>query len=536
MQDLVRSPRWKSVIGLVRCTRTYEYACLPVSACERLSAPFGACRCNASLVEERAIPCCSNGDACRKSAGEVREPDTQGGVLHAQGLEAQTRDGADVADTFLALPANTCGQVDLLEQSQAGDETLRQAVGMGPVTKTFAPRRGIMRRRGLVGLRAAVRVGVGSIGIGGGAIESALCSSEQRQCRQCGRLEERHAVRRVRPISYASLRRRVGGVGGERGTDGAMQGVLIHIGHGGWRTDVGGSWPVAFGGRAGTAMTCATAPIQRPRSHPHPRSPNRGRGMCILFFHIERGLIHRNITRLLMCSPQDSTYSSPREARLRHAAVGPYCMMHQDPPGSQALPEHPVPTKPSRAMMPGNALRRTAGRSHSTSALFALPCPASYSDASRCSTLRGAAAPSRTVLLLIPFPARPKIPRPLQSESPKICHGLGYPPGDEDAHSDKQENLPALAVLYTCQCVWMSRQWLRLRPSPACSHTASLGHRRRWLDMARLSSLGSSGRLNWISFSRPRPVLYICDSEGSQDVFPRCDPFHATAHCNLLSS
>nr|POF17296.1 hypothetical protein CFP56_65163 [Quercus suber] len=150
-----------------------------------------------ALVEERTIPGRGYRDTSGESAREIGEPDAQGRILHAQGLETQAGDGAHVADTLLALPSHPRGQIDLFEQGQARDEVLRQAVGIGPVAQTFTPGRRVVRRGGLVGLGAAVGQGVGGIGIGRAAIiDAGLGGGEQRQCRQCGRLEERHAVRK----------------------------------------------------------------------------------------------------------------------------------------------------------------------------------------------------------------------------------------------------------------------------------------------------------------------------------------------------
>lgn len=50
------------------------------------------------LLRQRPVPARCHRDACRKNGRIVSLPDSQRAVLETQPLEAQPRDGADVAD------------------------------------------------------------------------------------------------------------------------------------------------------------------------------------------------------------------------------------------------------------------------------------------------------------------------------------------------------------------------------------------------------------------------------------------------------
>ena len=53
--------------------------------------------------------------------------------MHTQRVEAETGNGADVADAGLTLPSCSGGEIDLLEKSQLADECLCLGNGIGPV-------------------------------------------------------------------------------------------------------------------------------------------------------------------------------------------------------------------------------------------------------------------------------------------------------------------------------------------------------------------------------------------------------------------
>ena len=53
--------------------------------------------------------------------------------------EAQTRHSTSVADAAITLPSRACGEVDLLEEGELADESLRLLVGRVPVSETLNP-------------------------------------------------------------------------------------------------------------------------------------------------------------------------------------------------------------------------------------------------------------------------------------------------------------------------------------------------------------------------------------------------------------
>lgn len=120
----------------------------------------------------------------------LTESDTQGRILHTQGLEAQTRNRTSVTNTFFRLPTRmlsvpwslvpiaigltqhldevsktrtqhimtegrTSGQIDLLSKSQLGHKCNSLFICACPFTSTSSPRRRIVGRRGLVELGAS---------------------------------------------------------------------------------------------------------------------------------------------------------------------------------------------------------------------------------------------------------------------------------------------------------------------------------------------------------------------------------------------
>jgi hypothetical protein len=86
-------------------------------------------------------------DADGEGAVVVGEANAQRTVLQTEAAHAEARDRADVADTSLTHPANTGGQVDLLEKRQVRDELLSLGVGLLPANGLGVhPWRGIVRR------------------------------------------------------------------------------------------------------------------------------------------------------------------------------------------------------------------------------------------------------------------------------------------------------------------------------------------------------------------------------------------------------
>jgi hypothetical protein len=59
--------------------------------------------------------------------------------LHAEGIKAESGNGAYVANAGFALPSCTGGEVDLLEKSQLANEFLCLRIGLSPVARAFCP-------------------------------------------------------------------------------------------------------------------------------------------------------------------------------------------------------------------------------------------------------------------------------------------------------------------------------------------------------------------------------------------------------------
>ena len=93
----------------------------------------------AAKVEEVAVPCCSDCHASREGGNEVSKTDAERRVLQTKRLESEPGDGTSVADALLALPANTSGQVDFLEEGELGDKVPGLSVGIFPVAEALTP-------------------------------------------------------------------------------------------------------------------------------------------------------------------------------------------------------------------------------------------------------------------------------------------------------------------------------------------------------------------------------------------------------------
>ena len=92
-----------------------------------------------SEVPLATVPCCGDGAACGKRRDVVGKADTQGRILVADTGEAQARHSASVADAAVTLPSRACGEVDLLEEGELADESLRLLVCCVPVSETLNP-------------------------------------------------------------------------------------------------------------------------------------------------------------------------------------------------------------------------------------------------------------------------------------------------------------------------------------------------------------------------------------------------------------
>ena len=92
-----------------------------------------------AAVELTAIPRGGDSATGRESGDVVGESHTKRAVLHTESREAQAWDLADVADTVVALPSGSCGQVDLLEQGKLANECLCLFVGISPVAGALDP-------------------------------------------------------------------------------------------------------------------------------------------------------------------------------------------------------------------------------------------------------------------------------------------------------------------------------------------------------------------------------------------------------------
>lgn len=93
----------------------------------------------APTIELASIPGCGDGATGRKGGNKVGEADAQRAVLHAEGVEAEPWDGANIADAGLAHPPGAGCEVDLLEKGQLADESSRFVIGLGPVAGAFDP-------------------------------------------------------------------------------------------------------------------------------------------------------------------------------------------------------------------------------------------------------------------------------------------------------------------------------------------------------------------------------------------------------------
>ena len=115
--------------GGVSADRTNGRAKLDIDA---LLAMFDA-HVVTTEVEQITIPCRANGHSGRESGNVVGEAHAQRRVLQAERLETESWNGTSVADTLLALPTNSGGQVDLLEESELGDELPGLSISTLPV-------------------------------------------------------------------------------------------------------------------------------------------------------------------------------------------------------------------------------------------------------------------------------------------------------------------------------------------------------------------------------------------------------------------
>ena len=132
-----------------------------------------------ALVEVVAIPGRGNRHASRESRNIVSEADTQRGVLQTEGFESKSGNGTGVADALLALPTNTSGQVDFLEETKLRNEFPGLSVGIFPITESLAPRSRVAGRRCLARdcARVVERIWCARVG-------SVLCESEGKGCQE----------------------------------------------------------------------------------------------------------------------------------------------------------------------------------------------------------------------------------------------------------------------------------------------------------------------------------------------------------------
>jgi hypothetical protein len=75
----------------------------------------------------------------QESRIEIGVSNTKRRIFQTQCLEAQSGDGAHVADTFLGFPASASSDVDLFGQGQTGHKLHSLCVGISPVAQTFCP-------------------------------------------------------------------------------------------------------------------------------------------------------------------------------------------------------------------------------------------------------------------------------------------------------------------------------------------------------------------------------------------------------------
>jgi hypothetical protein len=92
-----------------------------------------------SKIPLTTVPCCRNGAASWKGRDIIRKSNAQGTVLVTDSCEAESWNAARVTDAVVALPPGTCGEVDLLEESELADKGLSLFVCLVPVAETFDP-------------------------------------------------------------------------------------------------------------------------------------------------------------------------------------------------------------------------------------------------------------------------------------------------------------------------------------------------------------------------------------------------------------
>lgn len=93
----------------------------------------------AAEVGQVAVPGGGDIDAGGEDADEVGVAHAGGAVLETHGPEAETGDGAGLADALVGFPSRAGGQIDLLLQCELADEGACLGVGVSPVAESFTP-------------------------------------------------------------------------------------------------------------------------------------------------------------------------------------------------------------------------------------------------------------------------------------------------------------------------------------------------------------------------------------------------------------